>query len=94
MRTSATVSLKISTQLEYKAYVTASRQLIASPHDYNEVNISSVYTSEKDKYIDRVRETVERRLASCDTSQSAFTPAMQRYIELLADLLASRIKKF
>jgi len=86
-RTSATVSLKISTQLEYKTYVTASRQLIASPHDYNEVNISSVYTSEKDKYIDRVREIVERRLKTCDVTKSAddfFPPYEKQELEIAA----------
>ncbi len=61
-RTSATVSLKISTQLSYKTYLTATRQLIAAPHDFNEIHISAVYTSQKDRYRLRVAQIVERRL--------------------------------
>jgi hypothetical protein len=63
-RTSAQVSLKISTQLDYKTYRTASNVTIDSPHDYNEVNISTVYTSQKNYYRKRVQEIIERRLSS------------------------------
>jgi hypothetical protein len=61
-RTSDDVSIKISTQMTYKTYLTATSQAISSPHDFNEVNISSVYTSAKDKYILRVEQIVNRRL--------------------------------
>ena len=61
-RTQADVSLKISTQLNYKTYLTATGQTIDSPHDFSEINISSVYTSNKSKYYDRVSEIVSRRL--------------------------------
>lgn len=61
-RTQADVSLKISTQLNYKTYLTATGQTIDSPHDFSEINISSVYTSNKNKYYDRVSEIVSRRL--------------------------------
>lgn len=62
-RTQAKVSLKISTQMGYKTYRTVSGRTIDTPHDYSEVNISTIYTaSKKAKYIDRVREIVERRL--------------------------------
>jgi hypothetical protein len=61
-RTSRDVSLKISTQLNYKTFLTATRQSIASPHDYLEINVSDVYTSEKDRYMTRVEQIVGRRL--------------------------------
>ena len=61
-RTQADVSLKISTQLNYKTYLTATGQTIDSPHDFSEINISSVYTSKKNKYYERVGEIVSRRL--------------------------------
>jgi hypothetical protein len=61
-RTSDVASIKISTQMTYKTYLTATSQAISSPHDFNEVNISAVYTSAKDKYISRVEQIVNRRL--------------------------------
>lgn len=70
-RTSKDVSLKISTQLNYKTFLTATRQSIAAPHDYLEINVSDVYTSEKDRYMTRVEQIVGRRLK---TSQIAKTP--------------------
>jgi hypothetical protein len=63
-RSSSEVSLKISTQLRYRTYQTVSGAEIETPHDYAEVNISTVYTaSSKDTYMDRVREIVIKRLA-------------------------------
>ncbi|HWM93281.1 MAG TPA: hypothetical protein VN493_21135 [Thermoanaerobaculia bacterium] len=61
-RTSAGLSIKISTQLKYKTYRTVSGTLIDSPHDYSEVNISDLYTSSKGKYLGRVEEIVHKRL--------------------------------
>lgn len=63
-RTSGSVSIKISTQLRYKTYQTTDGTLIESPHDYSEVNLEEIYTSNKGKYLDRVRAIVEKRLAS------------------------------
>ena len=62
IRTSANVSLKISTQLSYKTYRTVSNQMIDSPHDYSEVNIATIYTSSKDKFYKRLKDIVEKRL--------------------------------
>lgn len=61
-RTSEHVSLKISTQLNYKTYVTAAHQTISAPHDFTDVNISAIYTSSKNRYLERVHQIVERRL--------------------------------
>ncbi|MCX6622787.1 MAG: hypothetical protein NTY38_17320 [Acidobacteria bacterium] len=61
-RTSYDVSLKISTQLNYKTFRTATNQRIDSPHDYTEIDISTVYTSSKSHYSGRVEEIVRRRL--------------------------------
>ena len=61
-RTSEDVSLKISTQLNYKTFRTATNQRIDSPHDYTEVDISTVYASSKSRYSARVDEIVQRRL--------------------------------
>ena len=62
MRTSKTVSFKISTQLNYKTYRTLTDSRIDTPHDYSEVNISDIYTAKKSLYKIRVKEAIERRL--------------------------------
>lgn len=45
-RTQPTISLKVSTQVGlYKTYLTPSGALVEAPHDYQEVNISFLYTT-------------------------------------------------
>ncbi|HVT16838.1 MAG TPA: hypothetical protein VHQ90_11770 [Thermoanaerobaculia bacterium] len=61
-RTSASISIKVSTALNYKSFYTLSRQRIDSPHDYSEVNMNDIYTSSKGKYLGRVEEIVRKRL--------------------------------
>ncbi len=61
-RTSADISIKISTQLQYKTWRTVADLTISSPHDYSAINISSVYTSTGSKYRQRMEEIVKRRL--------------------------------
>ncbi len=63
-RTSATVSIKVSTQLRYKSFQTVYGIKIASPHDYADVRIADLYTTSKGKYLSRVREIVAKRLNS------------------------------
>ncbi|MBO0931891.1 ORC-CDC6 family AAA ATPase [Fibrella aquatilis] len=76
-RTSARVSLKISTQLNYLTFRTSSGITIDSPHDFNEVNIATLYTSQKDHYRDRMCAIVEKRLSNSgfDISAYEFFPA-------------------
>jgi hypothetical protein len=62
-RTGNEVSLKISTQHQYKTYYTTTGTTIDTPHDYAEINISTVYTSSiKNKYMNRIEEIVRKRL--------------------------------
>lgn len=61
-RTTKDICFKISTQLDYKTHLTTNGKRIDSPHDYSEINISTVYSSSKSKYNDRIKEIVERRL--------------------------------
>lgn len=62
-RTTKYLCLKISTQMRYKTYRTLSDQLIESPHDYNEINVNTIYTStHNDNYYHRVKAIVKRRL--------------------------------
>ena len=75
-RTSGTVSLKISTQRQYKTLYTFSRTRIDTPHDYSEIDISTIYTTSfKDKYRTRVAAIVKKRLdlaGICVTAEEFF----------------------
>ena len=61
-RTSHEVSIKISTQMRYKTFSTLSGGVIETPHDYSEVNIADLYTTNRSKYRARVHEIVAKRL--------------------------------
>ena len=61
-RTSAKISLKISTQNRYKTFRTMSGITIDTPHDYSEISIGTIYTSSKKKYRERIAEIVFKRL--------------------------------
>ncbi len=77
-RTVADISLKISTQLRYKTYSTVVGTKIEAPHDYSEVNIDVVYTTNRgrSKYYGRVAEIVKKRLhpAIGEVSPDEFFP--------------------
>lgn len=62
MRTTKDICFKVSTQLKYKTYRTINGSRIDTPHDYTEINISDIYTSQKGLYKRRVKEAIERRL--------------------------------
>lgn len=61
-RTSKEVSLKISTQLDYKSYHTVTNKTIDSPHDYSQINISTVYTTSNKNYYPRIESIVRKRI--------------------------------
>jgi len=62
-RTSRKVSLKISTQYNYKTYYTSTGATIDTPHDYSEIDIATIYTgSNKSKYRERIADIVKKRL--------------------------------
>jgi Cdc6-like AAA superfamily ATPase len=61
-RSTHVVCLKITTQLGYATLRTIDNRLIESPHDFSDVNLSSIYTSEHNTYSNRVEQIVKRRL--------------------------------
>lgn len=61
-RNSSEVSLKISTQLDYKSYKTITSKTIDSPHDYSQINIATIYTSSNKKYYHRIENIVRKRI--------------------------------
>jgi hypothetical protein len=87
-RTSEQVSLKISTQMTYKSYLTPTGQTISSPHDFSEVNISSVYTSSRNLYLERVTQIVARRLKmhKINHTPKQFFPAPEKQEKAIAEI--------
>lgn len=62
-RSTDIVSLKISTQMNYKTKRTSSGLAIEAPHDYSDINFTSVYTgSVKENYPKLIGDIVKRRL--------------------------------
>ncbi len=61
-RTSKDISIKISTQLDYKTLKTVTNKTIDSPHDYSQINIATVYTTSNDNYYKRVEKIVSKRI--------------------------------
>lgn len=93
-RTSAEISLKISTQMNYKTYLTSTGLRIDSPHDYSEVNISDIYTSHKNKYRDRVKRIISKRLEMfrIDVEPAHFFPVDEQQ-ESEIEEIANEIRK-
>jgi len=61
-RTTKDFCIKISTQLDYKTYLTTNGKRIDSPHDYSEINIATIYTSSDRDYYKKIKQIVEKRL--------------------------------
>ncbi len=94
-RTSTNLSLKISTQLRYKSYFTTSGYTIDTPHDYTDVNISTIYTtSKRGTYKNRIREIVVKRMdlySLTDISPEEFFPPDEKQ-EAEIERFASEIR--
>ena len=61
-RTTKDICFKISTQMDYKTHLTMNGKRIDSPHDYSEINISTVYASSKSLYNERIENIIRKRL--------------------------------
>lgn len=61
-RTSSVVSLKLSTQFDYKTFTTFAGHQVRSPHDFQEINMVDVYTTKHSTYVRNVRHIVAKRL--------------------------------
>lgn len=89
-RTSRKVSLKVSTQYNYKNYYTVTGATIDSPHDYSEIDMATVYTakSSKSNYKDRIRNIVEKRLeiAGINVPAECFFPEDAKQEEAISKI--------
>jgi hypothetical protein len=93
-RGSSDVSLKVSTQRKYKTFRTITGENIETPHDFSEVEISDIYTSQRDRYQKRVFAIVEKRLqlANIKSGPNEFFPPDEAQ-EHEIDLIRERLKQ-
>jgi hypothetical protein len=75
-RSTEGVCLKLSDQMGYKTWLTYGGKRIQTPHDYNKVDISVLYTTQRDKYLQRIEDIVAKRLelAQIKTTPREFFP--------------------
>ena len=90
-RTSGKISLKVSSQYDYKNYYTVTGSTIDSPHDFTEIDMATVYTanSGKSNYKERIQNIVCSRLElyGIDVKPDDFFPVdeeQERKIEAIA----------
>ena len=95
-RTSRKVSLKISTQYNYKTFYTVSGEIIESPHDYYQIDVSTIYTSNIDKYRDRIKEIVEKRLKLSKINKNAYEyfPEYKKQEDKIKEIEEKYIKEY
>lgn len=72
-RTSKKISLKVSSQYNYKNYYTVTGATIDSPHDYSEIDMTQRYTSNRSplRYRDRIKNIINKRLELVGINVSA-----------------------
>lgn len=94
-RSTADICLKVSTQLGYKTFATLTGGIISTPHDYDEVNISAVYTSQKTRYRERMRSIVEKRLDRYNVAATPeeYFPADDKQEQAIDDIKQKYIEK-
>lgn len=99
-RTSKKVSLKISTQYNYKSYYTINGATIDTPHDYTEIDIATVYTegqkTAKATYYRRISDIVQKRmeLNNLTTDLNAFFPPDKEQEEKIHEIEKKYIEQF
>lgn len=66
------MSLKISSQYNYKHFYTITGATIDTPHDYSEIDMTFVYTGKaKPKYKERITKIIEKRLLNTNIHKNA-----------------------
>lgn len=96
-RTSGEISLKISTQYNYKDYYTVTGATIDAPHDYSEIDMFKVYTSKTKKtYMRRMKEIVTRRLKKVDicVEPECFFPPDQKQEDKIKEIAENYKAKY
>ena len=85
-RSTGEICLKVSTQLGYKTFLTLTGGVISTPHDFDEINISAVYTSQRTHYRDRMHSIINKRLRlyAIESSPEEFFPSDSKQEEGIA----------
>ena len=96
-RVTDVICLKITTQMRYQTYETLSEQIIESPHDYTEIDITKLYTSKSTDFYSKAQAIISKRLSLLSPSSPIepenFFPAdlaQEKAIEGIADSLKDR----
>jgi hypothetical protein len=94
-RTTSAVCIKASTQMGYKTRMSLGGQRIETPHDYNEIDVSVLYTTRRDHYLNRLEQIVRKRLAvaGIDLSPREFFPEdakQEAEVRKIADALRKK----
>lgn len=92
-RTTELVSLKISTQMRYKTYLTHSAQRIETPHDFSEVLLSSVLVGGgTSRYETWLTSVLLKRLGNTGLKLESFFPEDPKQVKAI-DHIAEDIRK-
>jgi hypothetical protein len=85
-RTTNTVSIKAACQLDYKTFLTSGTRRIESPHDFNRVNLCTIYT--QGAYDIWVKNVIEKRLVAfnIDVNPDDFFPLDQKQNQKLEEI--------
>lgn len=97
-RTNDIVSLKISTQLRYKTYQTSIGKFIEKPHDFRDIDLTTIYSPANSFFDERVKDIVARRfeLFNIESSPEDFFPhdvEQENEIEKIKEELKEKHKK-
>lgn len=96
-RTSRRVSLKISSQYNYKSFYTIQGATIDSPHDFSLIDMATIYTgTNKSKYRNRIEEIVNKRLKlfGIDSNARDFFEEDEEQEAKIKEIAAQYKKKF
>lgn len=99
-RTSKKVSLKISTQYNYKTYYTTNGATVDTPHDYTEIDIATVYTegqkTAKATYYRRISDIVTKRMELYDinTPLASFFPPDEKQENRIKEIEAEYLRQY
>jgi hypothetical protein len=83
-------SVKISTQFKYKTFQAGHGMAIEAPHDFTNIDVSDLYTTEQSHYRVRVEQIVAKRLrrAGIEATPEEFFPEDPKQREAIAKIRA------
>ena len=95
-RTNKNISIKVSSQYNYKTYYTLNNEIISSPHDYFEIDMNKIYTSNIDNYKKRIKSIIEKRLklVGIETKVEDFFPCDQKQEDEIKSIADEYKKKY